>query len=187
MGALFAPTLTGTELALLLPTYVPLASPWVAVRQRFNQFNQNISLTLLQKVDGRTKLSGVLNCLNQSYYDLASGDANYLMIGSWGKDLATRPPRDVDVYFVLPPDVYYRFQNRLGNVQSALLQEVRGVLSPTYPNTTIQADRHVVLVSFGSYAVEVAPVFLLTDGSYWICDTTGIGRYKVANPIAEEE
>ena len=51
----------------------------------------------------------------------------------------------------------------------------------------IQADRHVVLVSFGSYAVEVAPVFLLTDGSYWICDTSGLGRYKVANPIAEAE
>src|ERR1700739_2443854 len=66
------------------------------------------------------------------------------------------------------------------NVQSALLQEVRSVLAPTYPNTTIQADRHVVLISFGSYAVEVAPVFLLTDGSYWICDTTGTGHYKVA-------
>ena len=135
MGASLAPASTGTELALLIPPYVPLASPWVGVRQRFNQFNQNVSLTLLQKVDGRTKLSGVLNCLNQHYYDLDSGDANSLLIGSWGKDLATRPPRDVDVYFALPPDVYYRFQNRLGNVQSALLQEVRGVLSPTYTQT----------------------------------------------------
>jgi hypothetical protein len=187
MGALLSPFSTGTELAQLIPPYVPQASPWIAVRQRFAQLNQNTSLTLLQKVDGRTKLSGVLNCLNQGYYDLPSGEANSLLIGSWGKDLATRPPRDVDVYFVLPPDVYYRFQNRLGNVQSALLQEVRGVLAPTYPNTTIQADRHVVLISFGSYAVEVAPVFLLTDGSYWICDTTGTGRYKVANPIAEAE
>lgn len=187
MGALLAPVSTGSELALLIPPYVPWASPWVGVRQRFNQFNQNVSLTLLQKIDGRTKVSGVLNSLNQRYYDLNSGDANSLLIGSWGKDLATRPPRDVDVYFVLPPEVYYRFQNRLGNVQSALLQEVREVLSPTYPNTTIQADRHVVLVSFGSYAVEVAPAFLLTDGSYWICDTSGMGRYKVANPIAEAE
>jgi hypothetical protein len=128
MGALLSPITTSTELAQLIPSYLPQASPWVAVRQRFAQLNQNTSLTLLQKVDGRTKLSGVLNCLNQGYYDLPSGEANSLLIGSWGKDLATRPPRDVDVYFVLPPDVYYRFQNRLGNVQSALLQEVRGVL-----------------------------------------------------------
>ncbi len=73
----------------------------------------------------------------------------------------------------------------LATVQSALLQEVRGVLLPTYPNTTIQSGPAVVLVEFGSYAVEVAPAFLLTDGRYWICDTTGAGRYKVANPIAE--
>lgn len=66
MGAVLSPFSTGTELAQLIPSYVPQASSWVAVRQRFAQLNQNTSLTLLQKVDGRTKLSGVLNCLNQS-------------------------------------------------------------------------------------------------------------------------
>jgi|HubBroStandDraft_6_1064221.scaffolds.fasta_scaffold35753_3 hypothetical protein len=75
MGALLAPISTATELAQLIPSYVPLASPWIAVRQRFDQLNQNISLTFLQKVDGRTKLNGVLNCLNQSYYNLPSGEA----------------------------------------------------------------------------------------------------------------
>jgi hypothetical protein len=138
-------------------------------------------------VDGRTKLNGVLSCLNQNYYGHSSGEANGVLIGSWGKDLATRPPRDVDIYFVLPPEVYHRFENRIGNRQSALLQEVRGVLLPTYSSTTIQADRHVVFVSFGSYAVEVVPAFLLTDGRYWVCDSGGVGRYKVTNPSAEAE
>lgn len=182
MGALLAPLVTETRIATQMPVSVPLASPWVAVRQRFRQFHENISLTLLQKVDGRKKLNGVLSCLNQYYYGHSSEEANGVLIGSWGKDLATRPPRDVDVYFELPPDVYYRFENRLGNRQSALLQEVRGVLLPTYSGTTIQADRHVVLVGFGSYAVEVVPAFLLTDGCYWVCDTEGAGRYKVSKP-----
>ena len=185
MGALLAPLVTETRIATQMPVSVPLASPWVAVRQRFRQFHENISLTLLQKVDGRKKLNGVLSCLNQYYYGHSSEEANGVLIGSWGKDLATRPPRDVDVYFELPPDVYYRFENRLGNRQSALLQEVRGVLLPTYSGTTIQADRHVVLVGFGSYAVEVVPAFLLTDGCYWVCDTEGAGRYKVSNPRTE--
>jgi hypothetical protein len=91
MGALLAPISTATELAQLIPSYVPLASPWIAVRQRFDQLNQNISLTFLQKVDGRTKLNGVLNCLNQSYYNLPSGEANSLLIGSWGKGDDGRP------------------------------------------------------------------------------------------------
>jgi hypothetical protein len=182
MGALLAPVQSEVSLATQIPASVTWALPWVAVRQRFSQFHQNIGLTLLQQVDGWTKLNGVFTCLNQHYYELDSGDANRLLIGSWGKYLATRPPCDIDAYFLLPPEVYHRFQNRIGNRQSALLQEVRDVMLPTYPNTTIQADRHVVLVSFGSYAVEVVPAFLLTDGRYWICDSVGLGRYKVTNP-----
>ena len=100
---------------------------------RFQQFHQNISLTLIQQVDGWRKRSGVVSCLNQHYYSLDSADANSRLVGSWGKGVATRPPRDVDAYFVLPPEVYYRFQGRIGNQQSALLQEVREVLLPTYP------------------------------------------------------
>lgn len=187
MGALLASLPTEPALVTQIPASVPWALPWVAVRQRFSQLHQSIGLTLFQQVDGWTKLNGVITCLNQHYYDLESRDANRLLIGSWGKDLATRPPRDIDAYFLLPPDVYYRFQNRVGNRQSALLQEVRGVLLPTYPNTTIQADRHVVFVSFGSYAVEVAPAFLLTDGRYWICDSVGLGRYKATNPQEEAQ
>lgn len=185
MGALLAPLRTETTPATQIPANVPWASPWVAVRQRFQQFHQNIGLTLIQQVDGWRKLSGVVSCLNQHYHSLDSGDANSRLIGSWGKDVATRPPRDVDAYFVLPPEVYYRFQGRIGNRQSALLQEVREVLLPTYPATVIQADRQVVLVNFGSYAIEIVPAFLLTNGCYWICDSAGAGRYKVTNPQAE--
>jgi hypothetical protein len=40
-----------------------------------------------------------------------------------------RPPRDIDLYFLLPPAVYHRFDNYIFvNRQSALLQEVRNVL-----------------------------------------------------------
>jgi hypothetical protein len=60
MGALLAPVQTETSLATQIPASVPWALPWVAVRQRFSQFHQNIGLTLLQQVDGWTKLNGVL-------------------------------------------------------------------------------------------------------------------------------
>jgi hypothetical protein len=128
---------------------------------------------------------GVLNCLNQRYYETTSDESRGLLIGSWGKDTATRPPRDVDTYFILPPEVHARFEMRIGNRQSALLQEVRNVLMPTYPTTEMRSDGHVVIVRFGSYAVEVVPAFLLTNGRYWICDTSGQGSYKVADPDAE--
>jgi hypothetical protein len=163
-----------------LPAY-----PWIAVRQRFTQFNENLLLTPSQRQDGVTKRNGVVSCLNRHYYNSASGTDNSFLIGSWGKDTAIRPPRDVDVYFLLPPAVYYRFQSHAGNRQSALLQEVKGVLARTYPDSDMSGDGQVVLVRFGSYSVEVVPAFLLQNSRYWICNTNNGGFYKETDPCAE--
>jgi len=57
-----------------------------------------------------------------------------------GQNNPNRPPRDIDLFFTLPAAVYDRVQNLAGNKQSALLQEVKGVLSVTYPNTDSLAD-----------------------------------------------
>ena len=158
---------------------------WIAVRPRFTQFNNELALTPLQHADGVTKSGGVVGCLNRHYYDSVSRTDNSFFIGSWGKNTAVRPPRDVDVYFVLPVEVYYRFQGHMWNRQSALLQEVKGVIAETYPDTDMSGDGQIVLVRFGSYNVEVVPAFPLTNGSYRICDTNDGGRYKENNPKAE--
>jgi hypothetical protein len=172
------------------PAPVHLPSPvtirqWIAVRQRFEQFHQNLLLTRIQEEDGRTKCRGVVGCLNRHYYGLSSQADNSLLIGSWGKDTATRPPRDVDLYFILPAVVYSRFQNHLWNRQSALLQEVKNVLGTTYPNTTMRGDGQVVIVRFETFSIEVVPAFLLNTGRYWICDTRDGGSYKETDPTAE--
>jgi hypothetical protein len=91
----------------------------------------------------------------------------------------------VDLYFLLPPAVHGRFQGYVWNRQSALLQEVKGILAGTYPDTDMSGDGQVVLVRFGSYCVEVVPAFLLTNGRYWICDTHDGGSYKETDPWAE--
>lgn len=158
---------------------------WIAVRGRFEEFHRDLSLTTLQVQDGHTKRAGVVDCLNRHYYASPSETENSFFIGSWGKNTAVRPPRDVDLYFVLPPAVYYRFQNYVGNRQSALLQEVKTVLSRTYPTTDMSADGQVVLVRFGTYAVEVVPAFLLQNNHYFICHTNDGGSYKETNPWAE--
>ena len=164
----------------------PVSGPrWIAVRQRFEQFHSNLRLTKAQFLDGLTKRKVVAGCLNRHYFDSVSETDNSFFVGSWGKDTATRPPRDVDLFFVLPEAVYHRFQNHIWNRQSALLQEVKGVLTKSYPNTVMRGDGQVVLVGFGTYSVEVVPAFKLTNGNYWICDTNNGGRYKETNPWAE--
>ena len=107
-------------------------------------------------------------------------------VGSWGKGTAIRPPRDVDVYFLLPVAVYHRFQAYAWARQSALLQEVKARLAITYSTTDMRGDGQVVVVNFGSYSVEVVPAFALTThGRYWICDTHNGGSYKETAPWDE--
>jgi hypothetical protein len=100
----------------LLAQGAPASTPalaWIAVRQRFTQFHNNLSLTPAQFLDGMTKRNGVLNALNRRYYGSTSDTHNSFLIGSWGKDTAMQPPRDVDLYFLLPVAVHTRFQTHL--------------------------------------------------------------------------
>lgn len=159
---------------------------WDYVVPRFSRFLSNIQLTAGQHSDGNVKKNGVIGCLNRAYYGSSSSSDNSFFVGSWGKDTAIRPPRDVDVYFELPKDVYYRFDAYTSNKQSALLQEVKAVLQKSYPTTTnIRGDGPVVLVGFDSYCVEVVPAFGLEGSRYLVCDTKNGGTYKVTAPWHE--
>jgi hypothetical protein len=156
----------------------------MTVGTRFEQFIATLMLTDDQRSDGQTKHTGVKECLNEWYY--GSKYAGYgFLVGSWGKSTEIRPPRDIDIMFVLPKEVYDRFETRTGNKQSQLLQEIKYVLSQTYSTTGMSGDGQVVVVPFSSYGVEVVPAFLLQSGQYWICDTNNGGKYKVADPDAE--
>jgi len=157
------------------------------VSQRFSKLIQNLALTDEQKSDGITKHRGVRKCLNLHYHNTSSDTANSRLIGSWGKSTQIRPPRDIDVLFILPDSVFLRFQSRPGNKQSQLLQEVKDVLKETYASTKMRADGQVVVVPFATYAVEVVPAFTVSSSQqYWICDTNGGGSYKTTDPIAEQ-
>lgn len=164
---------------------VPPVYTWPYVRPRFTQFLDNLRLTYGQVEDGQTKLRGVVSALNRRYWNSSDGSANSQLIGSWAKHTRVRPPRDIDVNFILPIEVYYRFEQRQGNRQSQLLQELRDVLRATYPLTDIGGDRHVVVVPFTTYKIEIAPVFHRQGGGYLVCDSSGAGSYKHADPAAE--
>ena len=158
----------------------------MTVGQRCDQFLANLKLTADQREDGIIKYGGVRRTLNWYYYSSSSSSANSLLVGSWGKCTEIRPPRDIDVMFILPNSVYQRYEWVQGNKQSQLLQEVKRVLQADYPTTNMRADGQVVMVPFSTYAVEVAPAFAIAySQQYRICDTNGGGKYKTVDPKAE--
>ena len=157
----------------------------MSVSARFTQFLENIKLTDTQTSSGVSCRESVISCLNSAYYSSNSVSANSLGVGSWGKFTRIRPPRDVDVLFRLPDAVYHRFEQRAGNKQSQVLQEVRGHLQQSFSSTNIRGDGPIVLVPFFAFSVEVIPAFRLTNGKYFVCMTDNGGRYKTADYEAE--
>jgi len=158
---------------------------WPFLRGRFERFLGALALTPDQITDGETKLRGAVGCLNRAYWNIGDETLHSVPSGSYAKGTRVRPPRDIDFLFQLPYEVYQRYQQRAGNRQSQLLQEVREVLAVTYPATRVRGDGQVVVVPFNSCELEIAPAFAREGGAYIICDTNGGGRYKWVDPAAE--
>ncbi|MDX8495908.1 hypothetical protein RFN29_30655 [Mesorhizobium sp. VK22B] len=160
---------------------------WIAVTKRFSNFNSSIKLSQESKDDGLGKCRRITKILNKEYWEKEGEDDNRLMVGSWGKNTAIRPPYDVDMFFVLPAEDYYRFDAYTGNKQSALLQEVKEVIQATFPQTDMRGDGQVVQVKFNSLMIEVVPAFAIDNGTYFICDTNDGGKWQTVNPARELE
>src|SRR5262249_35901092 len=113
-------TINPSLAAFLSAAYPPPAqdNSWAVrvnyqVAKRFDAFAANLQLTELQKQEAATKVAGIVQCLNREYWGHESDSWNCIVEGSWGKGTQTRPPRDVDILFVLPYSVYTRFQTRI--------------------------------------------------------------------------
>lgn len=173
----------------LAPSYfapvAPISPPrWIHVTRRFDALIEAMGILPNQQQDGATKIESVTACLHRAYYGVTDPTSHALLAGSWARQTRVRPSGDIDLMFVIPYDVYLRFEARSGNRQSQLLQEIKGVLAQTFTRTTLRGDGQVVVVAFDTIKVEVVPAILLTDGRYWVCDTHDGGRYKVSDPQA---
>jgi hypothetical protein len=158
---------------------------WHYVRGRFSQLLETLKITFVQAQDGETKHGGVRACLNRHYWGTSSATDNSMLIGSWGKQTRRSSSNDIDVLFLLPPTVYHRFEQRSGNRQSQLLQEIKDVLVGTYPQTKMRGDGQVVVVPFNTIPIEVSPGFRCQDGSIIVCDANNGGRYIGSTAEAE--
>lgn len=158
--------------------------PWAYVTRRFTSLQANLALQPAAIEDANTKARGVVKTLNRAFWEESTVE-HYVVAGSWGKNTAIHPPTDIDLCFILPVELFHRFNAYSGNKQSQLLNHVKDVLSTTYSQTAIRQDGQVVEVGFNSITVEVVPSFLATDRGLITCDTNNGGRWKQVDPQAE--
>jgi hypothetical protein len=124
----FAPSLTSNSTESLR---------WLYVARRFNSLQANLALQPAIVDDANTKARGVIKTLNR-YFRGESIVGHYVVAGSCGKNTAIHPPTDIDLCFILPVEVYHRFNAYSGNKQSQLLTHVKNTLTTTYSKTVIR-------------------------------------------------
>lgn len=161
---------------------------WIAVTNRFRTFEQQLNLSEAQTLDGLQKQLGVRKALHRAYWNDEDEDPLGYIVGSWGKLTAIQPPSDVDIIMPLPVEHYRRFSTYTSNGQSALLQEVKDVLTKSYAQTKMRGDGQVVVIAFNSITIEVVPAFRLDDHGNWIIpDTHDGGSWKTTNHAKETD
>jgi len=152
-------------------------------QKQFEKFYENIKLTKKQRNDAKTKYKGVCEKLHDYYYsDLEYSGKTKLLIGSYGKKTNIRPPRDVDVIFIMPADKFEQYNNHQSNGQSRLLQDIRNILNEKYTATnSIRAWGMVVLIEFsdGTHNVELLPAWEQDNGTFIIPNTKNNGSWDV--------
>jgi len=161
----------------------------VNTKKQFEKFYDSIRLTKIQRNDAKTKYTGVCKKLHDYYYsDLEYNGNTKLLIGSYGKKTTIRPPRDVDVLFIMPNEKFEQYNSHQSNGQSQLLQDIRGILNEKYTTTdSIKAWGKVVKIEFSdnTHNIELLPAWKQDSGSFIIPNTENGGRWEVWNPKTE--
>jgi len=161
----------------------------MSIQDQFKQFYKNIKLTPSQREDAKKKHHGVCRKLHDYYYsDLEYTGTTKLLIGSYGKRTNIRPPRDVDVLFIMPADKFDQYDDNESNGQSQLLQDIKNILSEKYSTTDkIKAWGEVVYIQFsdGTHNVELLPAWEQNNGKFIIPNTEEGGHWEVWDPKNE--
>lgn len=156
-------------------------------KQSFENFFDSISLDSLSEY--QSSIESLTKLLNKKYYDLNSADDHCHVVGSVGRQTAVSETSDLDLLFVLPQEVYTRFNAYDSNGQSALLQEVKKTIKSRYPKTDIKGDGQAVVINFTNrfYSIDLVPAFEQDDGSFKYPDSNDGGSWKKTDPIPEQD
>jgi hypothetical protein len=157
----------------------------MSVGSWFEEFCKNIKFDDKDLENLRYRYRQITKRINLEFWNSTSEELHSLYVGSYGRGTATHLS-DIDMIVILPYATYQRINNRQGNKQSALLQEVKTSLQRTYSTSHIKADGQVVGINFSDgINFEIVPVFENTDGSYLYPDTNDGGSWKKTNPKKE--
>lgn len=131
-----------------------------------------------------SRIERIKNKLDGHYYGRDIKDS-IVIVGSVGRLTAITKTSDYDILYILPDEIFKRFDKYEGNGKSALLQDVKSIVKEAYDKTDIRADGQVIDIMFKDGTIELVPAFKQQDGSFMYPDSNNGGKWKYTRPLEE--
>ncbi|MBK8811019.1 MAG: nucleotidyltransferase [Acidobacteria bacterium] len=159
----------------------------MSVSTNFNAFCDDLRISSNKRSTISTRYLAICKRLNKDYWDMDTTSGGRY-VGSYGRNTANGWVSDIDMLFEMPWSIYNKYNEYLGNGQSALLQSIKNSIAKTYSTTSLRGDGQIIQVAFSDKSqFEVLPAFKNTDGSYTFADSNSGGSWKKTNPVPEIE
>ncbi|MBU3137571.1 nucleotidyltransferase [Clostridium gasigenes] len=160
----------------------------MSVSDNFKTFCSNLRMESDTVKTIQNRYHQISKRINLDYWNSTSETNNSLYVGSYGRGTEIFTS-DIDIIVKLPYSAYERFNKYSSNGQSALLQEVKGILQKTYSTSFLKGDGQVIGINFtDGINFEIVPGFINSDNkSYTYPDSNNGGSWKVTNPRSEIE
>lgn len=157
----------------------------IDLADKFRLFINNLRIDNPQVISERCR--EISSILNQHYWNLKSDTRNLHYLGSYGRETAIKGLTNINVLFLLPYQVYQKYEKGPGNTQEALLNEVREVLSETFPDAFINEEKYLLLPFEDGMKIEIIPGFISPRKNHIIYPDAQEGQWQTFNPIREIE
>lgn len=133
----------------------------------FDQILKNLKVSNYQEIENRR--DEITKSLNGEYRVDPDSTGHRLMVGSYGRHTAINGVSDLDLLYILPPDLRNKYRSPEGPYRA--LKRTRDAILRRYPTTDVSVSQLVVAVKFQNFTFEVQPVFQEKDGDFAYPDT----------------
>lgn len=157
----------------------------MSVSEYFLTFCRNLRMSSDTVSSIQTRYRQITKRINHDYRNSTSETAYSLYVGSYGRGTEVWTS-DIDMIVQLPYETYAKFNAYTSNGQSALLQEVKGVLQKTYSTSFVKKDGQVIGINFtDGINFEIVPAFINKSDSFTYPDSNKGGSWKTTDPKKE--
>lgn len=138
------------------------------IKESFQKLKENLNISDLQESTVSTRQKNVRKAVEKNLDVLDS-----FLTGSYSRNTMIAPlgEADIDIFIVLDPKYYHRYNGQNGG-QAGLLDLVKRTLKKTYTKTPdISRNGQAVTIQFEDFMVDVVPGFKRKGGGYLIANS----------------